>query len=249
MLGLQRVIPILLISKRRLIKPLQFKIDRYIGDPLNAVKIFNEKEVDELIVIDVDVTLNAKEPDYEFLEQLSGECFMPLTYGGGVDRVDVAKQVLRLGYEKICIGHHAVAQPDLITQLSEVLGSQSVVVAMDVKRNIFGELRVYTKRGMSKTSYHPVDFAVLMEKKGAGELLLTDIKKEGTRSGYNLDLLTSIVSHVQIPVIIHGGAGNVEHFKEGFNHHANGVAAGSMFVFYGPHDAVLIQYINSLEGV
>jgi cyclase len=243
-----RVIPVLLIHKQGLIKSERFKNYRYVGDPINAVKIFNEKEVDELAVIDISATREKRKPNIQRIKEIAGEAFMPLSYGGGITSIEEVKEILFNGIEKVIINKSAVTSPGLITQVAERFGSQSVVVSIDVKKNILGKYKVYTDNGSHNTGLDPSAFAKQCEELGAGEILLNSIERDGTYKGFDVELIKKISNSVSVPVIACGGAGDVSDFslavKEG---QASAVAAGSMFVFQRPHNAVLISYPSVSE--
>ena len=237
-----RVIPVLLLSKQGLYKTVKFKNPVYIGDPLNAVKIFNEKEVDELIFLDIDASVKGKEPDYGYLSNIASECFMPLCYGGGITKTDQIKKLIFSGIEKVAINAAALNQPSLIREASGRFGSSTIVVSIDVTRNIFGKSVIYNKNKVKTPFTDPVAMAVEMNKMGAGEILINSVDRDGVMGGFDTGLIQKIASAVDIPVIACGGAGVVSHFKEAVQAGASAVAAGSMFVFHGVHKAVLINY-------
>lgn len=241
-----RIIPILLLKGTGLYKTLKFKDPKYIGDPLNAVKIFNEKEVDELMVLDITAGIENRKPNYELLYQMAGECFMPLGYGGAVSSIEEIKKLIGLGIEKISVNSNAV-NLDFIREAADVFGSSTLVVSMDVKKNFWGKYEVYTKSGTNNTKMEAVKFAAEINKAGAGELLVNSIDRDGVMQGYDLELVKSISSEIDIPLIACGGAGATEHFKQAVNAGASAVAAGSMFVFHGKHRAVLISYPSQAE--
>jgi cyclase len=243
-----RVIPCLLLRNGGLVKSVNFKNHKYVGDPINAVKIFNDKEVDELMFIDIEATKQNRGPNYDLLSRISREAFMPLGYGGGVKSVDEVKKLTRLGIEKVSINSFSITNPDIITQAADVAGSQSIVASIDVKKDFWGKLKVYDYLKNKTTNLDPVEFAVEMEKKGAGEILLNSVDNEGTFKGYDIELIKKITSAVTIPVIASGGAGSINDFAKAINEgHASAVSAGSFFVFYGPHKAVLITYPEKKE--
>lgn len=243
-----RVIPCLLLENRRLIKTVRFEKGQYVGDPINTLKIFNEKEVDEIAILDTTATVKNKTPDFDFIAELASECFMPLAYGGGIKTADAAKKILNLGVEKIIINSQAVKEPELIKKIADMAGSSSVVVSIDVKRNMFGQYQVFIEGGKKKTGLHPLEFAVKMQAMGAGEILLNSIDRDGVMSGYDLQLIKMVTDAVDIPVIACGGAGNIQHFSEALKSaKAAAVAAGSFFVFHGKHRAVLISYPSNKE--
>ena len=238
-----RVIPCLLLKDKGLVKTVKFKNPKYVGDPINAVRIFNEKEVDELIFLDITATIEKRPPPIDVISQISDECLMPLTFGGGISTVDQVKQVLNSGAEKVSINTSAVENPILIKEASENFGSQSIVVAIDVKKKLFGKYEVFTHDGTRGTGLDPVQFSQKMEEYGAGEILINSIDRDGTMQGYDINLIKLITTAVNIPVIACGGAGRVHDFSEALlTGGASAVAAGSLFVFYGKRRAVLINY-------
>lgn len=236
-----RVIPCLLLRNAGLVKTIGFKEPKYVGDPVNAVKIFNEKEVDELIVLDIDASKPGREPNYDLLADMASECFMPLCYGGGVASVEQATRIVQLGIEKIAVNAAAIADLGLVTELSAVLGSQSVVVGIDVKRDWLGRYRVYDASSAKLTDRAPEAYAEALVLAGAGEILLSSVDEDGSQAGYDLKLVNKVTRAISVPVIACGGAGRLEDFASA-NAGASAVAAGSMFVFQGRHRAVLISY-------
>ena len=242
-----RVMPVLLFREGGLYKTTRFKNPVYVGDPINAVKIFNEKEVDELVFVDITATAEKRRPNFERIREIASECFMPLCYGGGVRSVNDIKEVIGCGVEKVAINSYAVENPEFVSEAASELASSTIVVSVDVKRDFFGKHHVYTHGGTRRAQWHPVEFAMLMEKMGAGELLLTSIDRDGTQKGYDLELIKLVADAVTIPVIACGGAGQVSHFSEALDAHASAVAAGSMFVFHGRHRAVLISFPSQAE--
>jgi len=239
----ERVIPCLLLKGGGLVKTIRFKDPKYVGDPINAVKIFNDKEVDELAVLDIRATIDEREPQFELISQIASECFMPLSYGGGIQSIEQIEKLLKLGVEKIILNNAAIHTPELIKHSAELVGRQSIVVSIDVKRSAFGKYYVFAHGGRKKTNIDLLGHATHMEKLGAGELILTSIDRDGTQDGYDLKLIKSITDAVSIPVIASGGAGKLSDFEGAIKTGgASAVAAGSMFVFYGKHRAVLINY-------
>lgn len=238
-----RVIPCLLIRGNGLVKTMQFKEPRYVGDPINAVRIFNEKEVDELILLDIEATVNNKKPNMKLIVEIVSECFMPVCYGGGISSVEEIREIFNIGIEKVAINSFALKDPFLIKRAADHFGSQSIVVSMDVKKNVWGKYAVYTHGGKINTKRDPVEYAVEMERMACGELLLNSIDRDGTSNGYDIELIKRVSNAVSIPVIACGGAGKLADFssavKEGG---ASAVAAGSFFVFHGKHRAVLLSY-------
>ena len=243
-----RVIPILLIHKQGLIKSKKFKDYRYVGDPINAVKIFNEKEVDELAILNIDASREKKKPNIQQIREIAGESFMPLSYGGGISTIDEVKEILYNGIEKVIINKSAVLNPTLIRQVADKFGSQSIVVSIDVKKNMWGKYRLYTDNGSYNTGMDPIEHAQKCEQLGAGEIFLNSIDNDGTYNGYDTDILKKITAAVSIPVIACGGAGSVSDFRKAVEEgNASAVSAGSMFVFQRPHNAVLISYPTAKE--
>ena len=238
-----RVIPCLLWRNNGLVKTVKFKNPVYVGDATNAIRIFNEKEVDELIILDIDASSKGTPPDIPFIKKIASECFMPLCYGGGVRTVQQIKEVVSAGVEKISLNSIAVERPEFVKEAAKDFGSSTIVACIDYKKNLFGKNIVTGKSGQLKSKYNPVDFARLMEEMGAGEIVLNSIDKDGTMTGYDLDMIASITEKISIPVIAMGGAGNVNHFEDAIRKaRVSAVAAGSMFVFQGKHKAVLINY-------
>jgi cyclase len=242
-----RVIPVLLLHKNGLVKSIKFKNYQYVGDPINAVKIFNEKEIDEIVILDIDATAAKRGPDFQKIQELAGEAFIPLAYGGGITTIEEVKELFYTGVEKIILNHSAIQNPSLITAAAGLVGSQSVVVSVDVKKNLFGKHKVVTLNGTNATGEDPVVFAKRMQDTGAGEIFLNAIDRDGTYGGYDLELVKKVSSALNIPLIACGGAGSVEDFTAAVKHGASAVAAGSMFVFQRPHQAVLISYPSQQE--
>jgi imidazole glycerol-phosphate synthase subunit HisF len=244
-----RIIPCLLIKDKGLVKTVNFKNSKYVGDPINAVRIFNEKEVDELMVIDIDATSERREPDYQMIEHLAAECRMPLCYGGGVTNCDQVQKIIQLGVEKVAISSAAILNPDLVSLSAGRVGNQSVVVVLDVKKHrITGKYEVYTNNGHKPTGKNPADLAILMEKSGAGEIVVNSIDNDGVMKGYDSDLVDLVRSSISVPLTILGGAGSLDHISQLISkHHIIGAAAGSLFVFKGVYKAVLISYPNRAE--
>ena len=245
-----RIIPSLLIHEKGLVKSTKFIDYKYVGDPINAVKIFNEKEVDEIIIVDIDASVNGNEPDYKLIEKLAYECRMPLCYGGGIKTAEQAQRIFALGVEKISISSIAVQNPEIITEIANVVGNQSVVVVLDVKKKLFGGYEIYTHNGTKKTGIDAVEFVQKIEKLGAGEIVINSIDKDGTMKGYDLNLLDLIRDKISLPLTILGGAGNMNHIGEVIARHGViGVAAGSNFIFKGKYRAVLINYPTVKEKI
>ncbi len=238
-----RIIPLLLMKNRGLYKGINFRNHKYVGDPINTVKIFNDKEVDEIIILDIESTLKNKNIDFEYLREVVSEAFIPLAYGGGIKYVEEARKLFAIGIEKIVLNTYAVLNPNLVRDLVKEFGSQAIVFSLDVKKTFWG-YKVFIKCGTVETKYDPIDFAMYMEELGVGEILLNDIDRDGTMGGYNLELINQISKKIKIPLIACGGAGKLEDFKKAVEAGASACAAGSMFVFQGPHRAVLISYPN-----
>lgn len=238
----QRIIPCLLLKGKGLVKTVKFKDPKYIGDPINAVKVFNDKGVDELVFLDIEASKTGKGINFDLLGKISAQSFMPLCYGGGIDSVKDAKKVLELGFEKVSINSAALANPQLIQDLSGVIGSQSVVVTIDVKRSAFGGYKVYDHAADKISSADPVSWAQEAEKLGAGEIIVNSADRDGTMKGYDIGLIEQVSKAVSIPVVALGGAGSLLDLSDAIKAGASAVAAGSLFVFYGPYRAVLINY-------
>jgi len=238
-----RIIPCLLLKDDGLVKTTKFKEPQYLGDPINIIKIFNEKEVDELVLLDIEASRKNGRPPFNKLAEIVGECFMPLCYGGGIREIEDIKKIFALGVEKIVINSYAVEEPAFVRKAADLFGSQSIVVSVDVKKNVFGGYNIYIKGGQKKVNLAPVAHCLNMQAMGAGELLVNSIDRDGTMAGYDLSLINEISQAVSIPVIACGGAGAISHFSEAIKESgASAVAAGSMFVFQGKHRAVLISY-------
>jgi len=237
-----RVMPCLLLDGSRLVKTVKFKDPNYVGDPVNAVMIYNEKEVDELIFLDINASKVQREPPYEIITKIATECFMPFTYGGGIKSIEQMKRIFSLGVEKVAVNSHAVADPTLIARGAELFGNQSIVVSIDVKKTWAGAYKVFTHGGTKITSLDPVEWAKKAESLGAGEILLTSIDRDGTWEGYDTDLIHLVSSAVSVPIIACGGAGRVDDFGKAVAAGASAVAAGSMVVYHGPARGVLINF-------
>lgn len=238
-----RVIPSLLVDGKRLLKGVKFKNHRYIGDVVNAIKIFNEKEVDELVILDIRATAVGRPPDVSIIEDIASEAFFPLAYGGGITTISQVEELMACGIEKVVLGSSAFHTPHLVTEASKLLGAQSVVVAVDYKKDLFGRWRVYVESGKRNIGRTPLEYCLEMESLGAGELILSCIDKEGTYGGYDTDTNVEVNSHLSIPVIPNCGSAKIEECVEVAKAAgALGVCAGSIFSFYGPHKAVLINY-------
>ncbi len=244
-----RIIPCLLVHNKGLIKTVNFRAPKYIGDPINAVRIFNEKEVDELMVLDIDATSHNVEPDFRMIENLAAECRMPLCYGGGVKTVRQAQRIIGLGVEKVAISSAAVESPNLVSEIAEQIGSQSVCVVIDIKKKIIdGNYEVWTHNGKKKTGKCPIKFAIQLEKFGVGEVIVNSIDNDGIMEGYDLSIVEKIRKKITIPMTVLGGAGSLKDIGQLISQYGIiGAAAGSLFVFKGIYRAVLINYPNRRE--
>lgn len=240
---LNRAIPCLLLDKDGLYKTVQFKKPIYVGDPINAVKIYNEKEVDELMILDYTASRDKREPNYDLLKQLASECFMPLAYGGGINKYEQAAKLFELGIEKVALNNSAIENPNLIKEITSVYGNQSVIVSLDIKKNLWGKYTVFTMNGSKKVQEDLVHLLKKIENLGAGELLITNIDREGTWTGYDIELIKLVSENVNIPVIANGGCGNINHISDAVKlGKASAVALGSMAVFQKKGMGVLISF-------
>lgn len=239
-----RIIPCLLVKDKGLVKTVRFKNAKYVGDPLNAVRIFNEKEVDELMVLDIDATTCRKEPDYKMIQNLAVECRMPLCYGGGIRSPQQAKQIIGLGVEKVAISSALVENPSLIPEIAQEIGSQSVVAVLDVKKRLFGgKYEVWIHNGKKNSGKCPLELAAQFERLGIGEIVINSIDNDGEMKGYDLTLAARIREAVSVPMTVLGGAGSLRDMGQLIERNGVvGAAAGSLFVFKGAYKAVLINY-------
>jgi imidazole glycerol-phosphate synthase subunit HisF len=242
-----RVIPCLLLSGERLVKTVRFKQPTYVGDPINAVKIFNDREVDELAILDIGATRDRRDPPFEHLRAIAGECFMPLSYGGGIRTIEHARRLFSIGIEKVLINTAAAADPSLVAAIAGEYGSQAVIAGIDVKKDWLGRSRVFTRAGSHNTGKDPRQHAEAVVAHGAGEILLTSIDRDGTMSGYDVEMIRDLAAAVPVPLVACGGAGSMAHLAEAIGAGASAVAAGSLFVFAGPRRAVLINYPSAAE--
>jgi len=225
-----------------LVKTRRFKDAKYVGDPVNAIRIFNEKEVDELMVLDIVASKEGMEPDYRMIGQFAGECFMPLCYGGGIRTLDHAQRIFALGVEKVCLQSAALDRPAIVTEIAGQFGNQSVVVSVDVKRDWLGRPKLYQSRSGKTLGRDWLSFLRSAVDAGAGEVVLNAVDRDGEMGGYDIELIRQAAEAVSVPLIALGGAGTPDHLREAVTAGASAVAAGAMFVFYGPHRAVLISY-------
>lgn len=238
-----RVIPALLLRNESLVKTIRFGRFTYVGDPANTVRIFNELEVDELLFLDITASKEQRSPNLKVLSEIADECFMPLGYGGGLRTLDQAKSVFDTGFEKVAINTYAAKNPSLISAIAAQYGSQAVIASIDVKRSRFGRKSVRTFGGMYNTQKDPVQWAREVEQRGAGEILLTSIDREGTWQGFDIDLIKKVTDAVTIPVIAHGGAGTIDHIRLVVKQAgASAVALGSMVVFQKKDMGVLVNF-------
>lgn len=244
-----RIIPCLLVQNKGLVKTVRFGSPKYVGDPINAVRIFNEKEVDELIVLDIDATAKNAEPDYVMIRNLAAECRMPLCYGGGVRTVEQAVRIIKMGVEKIAISSSAIEDPSLVSRMAAYVGSQSVVVVMDVRKDPKGgAYEIWTHKGTKNTHRDPVEFARELETLGVGEITVNSIDQDGVMQGYDIELLRQIRAVVTVPMTALGGAGSLSNLELLVKELGIlGAAAGSLFVFKGVYKAVLINYPNRAQ--
>lgn len=237
-----RVIPCLLLRNRGLVKTLRFRQPKYVGDPINSVKIFNEKEVDELVLLDIAASRNGAPPDEDLLADIVSEAFMPIAYGGGIGSVEQARRLARLGIEKIIVNSAALRDPAIVSAVADQLGTSSTVVSIDVSRDWLGRARVYDATAGRRLSLDPVEHARAMAARGAGEIFLNSVERDGTGQGLDLALVQAVSAAVPVPVIACGGVASLAHLREGADAGAAAIAAGSMFVYMGPHRAVMINY-------
>ena len=239
-----RIIPSLLVHKKGLVKTQAFKESKYVGDPINAVKIFNEKEVDELIVLDIDATIEKRGPDFDLINNLAIECRMPFCYGGGVSSVEEAKKIVELGAEKVAFSSAAINNINLLKEVGDIIGLQSVVVVLDYKKvGFFKKIEIFTHNGTKSTALNLFDFIAKLDKIGVGEIVLNSIERDGKMNGYDISTVEKARGVFSGPITVLGGAGNLNHIKELINKFKIiGAAAGSLFVFKGKYKAVLINY-------
>lgn len=237
-----RVIPTLLLKNSGLVKGEKFAGHTYVGDPINAVKIFNTKEVDELVFFDITASREHRKPNYELLADIASQAFMPFGYGGGLAQMEDIEKLFKIGVEKAIINTAAANNLRFVKEASSVAGSQSIVVAIDVRKNLLGKYQVYTQSGTHNTKLDPVTYAQQLEEAGAGELIICSIDREGTGKGYDTQLISRVATAVSLPVVASGGANSLENLREAVRAGAAAIAAGNMFVFHGKHKAVLITY-------
>ena len=243
-----RIIPCLLIHNKGLVKTVKFNNPKYVGDPINAVKIFNEKEVDELIVLDIDATVERRTPNLKMIKNLADECRMPFCYGGGINSVEQAKKIISLGVEKVAISNAALSNINLCIEIGKVIGMQSVVVVIDVKKKLFGGYDIYTHNGSKKSKWKLVEFIKKLEEIEVGEIVINSIDNDGLMKGYDIKLVELVRNLCSMPITILGGARNLLDIKNLISKFKIiGASAGSLFVFKGKYKAVLISYPNRGE--
>jgi cyclase len=243
-----RVIPVLLLKNLGLVKSVRFKNFRYIGDPINAVKLFNDMGADELVFLDILANQEKRAISTDFVKRVGDEANMPFSVGGGISDLNEIRSVLKAGAEKVILNTIAALKPDFIKEASDEFGSSTITISIDVKKTLFGKEKVYISSGKKETIYSPVSFSKLVEEKGAGEIIINSIDNDGMMAGYDIDLIKRVSEAVNIPVVALGGAGSNDDLKtavrDGF---ASAVAAGSLFVYHGPRRAVLINYPGQEE--
>lgn len=242
-----RIIPFLLTSDSGLVKTTKFDKRRYLGDAINAVRIFNEKEVDELVLLDIDASARGSGPEFGYVEEVLSEAFMPVGYGGGITTLAQVERLFTLGVEKVVLNSVLAERPELLAEASRVFGSQSVVASVDVKKDILGRRRAYARSGKRKLDGDPIELLRRWEQLGAGEIVVNSIDRDGTRQGLDLELVAQASAAVEVPLVAVGGAGDLGHLVAALQAGASAVGAGSMFVFQGVHQAVLISYIDRSE--
>lgn len=237
-----RVIPVLLLKNNGLVKTIAFNKSKYLGDPINAIKIFNDKQVDELIFLDIQASKEDRTPDFELVKKIASECFMPLAYGGGISRVEHILKLFSIGVEKIIINSAVLENQSLISEAAEIFGNQSIVVCIDVKKNFWGKNQIFCHVNNKTIDLDVLEHAISCQNAGAGEIMINSVDRDGIMKGFDLELIAKISSGISIPLIVCGGAGSIEDFKNAKDRGASGIAAGSFFVYHGPHKAVLISY-------
>lgn len=237
-----RVIPCLLLKGAGLVKTTKFKDPKYVGDPINAIKIFNDKEVDELMLLDITASEERRGPNFKVIEEIAEECFMPLAYGGGITSMNEISHILQLGVEKVVLNSAAIYQPALITEASREFGSQAIVVSVDVRKKLLSGYQVVAQRGKKSIGSDPVRFSVAAQELGAGEILLNSVDRDGLMCGMDVSLIQDVARNLSVPLVAVGGVGSLAHIKSAAEAGASAIAAGAFFVFQGPHRAVLISY-------
>jgi imidazole glycerol-phosphate synthase subunit HisF len=237
-----RIIPCLLIENGGFVKTTRFKNPDYVGDPVNVINLFNRFEVDEIIILDISATRQRRAPDFDLITDLASECWVPLSYGGGLNKIADIQKVFSLGVEKVILNTAACSNPRLIREAADIFGSQAIVGSMDIKPDFLGRKNVYICSGTHKISASPVEYAKALEQSGVGEIFLNSIHRDGTWNGYDLDLIEQIAHSVSVPVIACGGAGHRDDLKQPLLKGASAVAAGSIFIYKGREKGVLINF-------
>ncbi len=245
-----RYIPVLLVKNRQLYKTVKFNKDiKYIGDPINAIRIFNEKEVDEICVLDIEASKVGAEPNFDFVKDIASECFMPLGYGGGISNMNHIEKLFRLGIEKVILNNSIIDNTSLISEAAKHFGSQSIVASVDIKRNLFGQYLVYSHTKKDTLKMRLEEHIRNIEDAGAGELILNSVDRDGMMQGFDLSLIVKISKLINIPMVALGGAGSIQDLELALQSGAHATAAGSLFIYKGPHKAVLINYPSEKEKV
>lgn len=240
---LPRVIPILGIDGNKLVKTVKFRKPKYIGDPLNAIRIFNEKMVDEIAILDIRATVNRTEPNYQLIGEMAEECFSPLAYGGGIRTIKQVEKIFQLGIEKVVLNSMAFERPELITEISDSFGDQSVVVCIDIKQDIFGRNQLMKNSGSKKTSYSIEKAIDVFQEKGVGEIIIQDINRDGSFQGFNIDYIANIRELIKVPLVALGGCNGIQNMNSVLSKGANAIAAGSLFVYRNNNpNSILINY-------
>lgn len=242
-----RVIPVLLLRNKGLVKTIRFGASKYIGDPINAVKLFNDKEVDELVFLDIDASKEGRGPNFDLIKNIASECFMPLGYGGGITTLEDIKRLFSIGVEKVIINSAALKDLSLVTEAARIFGDQSIVVSIDVTKNFLGKYQTYSHAKISHSRSNPLNYALEAEMAGAGEIILNSVDRDGVMEGYDIKLIKLVTEATKIPVVACGGAGDLTDIKKAVDAGASGVAAGSIFIYHGPHKGVLINYPTQSE--
>lgn len=242
-----RIIPTLLLDGDRLVKTRQFKKNKYVGDPINTIRIFNEKEADEIMVLDINATKNNRPPNFSLIEDFAGECFMPLSYGGGIRTIEQARKLFSLGVEKVCVQSKVIEDMSFISELASKFGSQSIVVSIDIKKNMFGIRQIYSSAKGKVLNIPWKKFLRESVNAGAGEILLTAVHCDGIMQGMDYEIIREASENIEVPLVASGGVGCLADIKKAVTAGASAVAVGSLFVFYGPYSAVLINYPSYQE--
>lgn len=237
-----RIFPCLTMDGGRVVKTVKFRKPQYVGNPINAIKIFSDKEVDEVVLLDIRATIRNQNPDFDLIQGMVEECLMPISYGGGIRDVQTAKEIIRRGCEKVVLNSVVFEDAWIVRKLSESIGSQSTVVAVDVKKTLFGKYAVYSHSALKRWKVNLIPHVITMVERGAGEIFLNSIDRDGTWEGYDLKLIKTVSEAVPVPVTVCGGASSVTDFIQAIQHGANGCAAGSMAVYQGRGKGVLINF-------